>query len=300
MKSEKNTLMLSASGALFFAVLGVVWGIVIDSSMIVFDGLYSLISLFLSILAIFITGYISKNDFEKFPFGKRVLEPITVAFNSIVLTVMCSITFINSAKEILTGGKAVDAELALGYSIISILGCLIVYRTLARNNKKICSDIIKAESNQWLMDTLVSVAVLVGFLICTILDKTSLAYLSKYIDPLMVVITSAIFIRVPITTLIKSFKEILNRNADKDINDEIYTIVKDVEKEYNFEDSITRVSKIGKELRIEIDFVFNEQSKLNKLEEMDKVREYVYRSMSNIQLDKWLNVNFTGDKKWAI
>lgn len=300
MKSEKNTLMLSASGALFFAVLGVVWGIVIDSSMIVFDGLYSLISLFLSILAIFITGYISKNDFEKFPFGKRVLEPITVAFNSIVLTVMCSITFINSAKEILTGGKAVDAELALGYSIISILGCLIVYRVLARNNKKICSDIIKAESNQWLMDTLVSVAVLVGFLICTILDKTYLAYLSTYIDPLMVVITSAIFIRVPITTLIKSFKEILNRNADKDINDEIYTIVKDVEKEYNFEDSITRVSKIGKELRIEIDFVFNEQSKLNKLEEMDNVREYVYRSMSNIQLDKWLNVNFTGDKKWAI
>ncbi|MGM9978638.1 MAG: cation diffusion facilitator family transporter [Clostridium sp.] len=300
MKSEKNTLMLSASGALFFAVLGVVWGIVIDSSMIVFDGLYSLISLFLSILAIFITGYISKNDFEKFPFGKRVLEPITVAFNSIVLTVMCSITFINSAKEILTGGKAVDAELALGYSIISIAGCMIVYRVLARNNKKICSDIIKAESNQWLMDTLVSVAVLVGFLICTILDKTSLAYLSKYIDPLMVVITSAIFIRVPITTLIKSFKEILNRNADKDINDEIYTIVKDVEKEYNFEDSITRVSKIGKELRIEIDFVFNEQSKLNKLEEMDNVREYVYRSMSDIQLDKWLNVNFTGNKKWAI
>ena len=300
MKSEKNTLMLSAFGALFFAILGVVWGIVIDSSMIVFDGLYSLISLFLSILAIFITGYISKNDFEKFPFGKRVLEPLTVAFNSIVLTIMCSITFINSAKEILTGGKAVDAELALGYSIISILGCLIVYRVLARNNKKICSDIIKAESNQWLMDTLVSVAVLVGFLICTILDKTSLAYLSKYIDPLMVVITSAIFIRVPITTLIKSFKEILNRNADKDINDEIYTIVKDVEKEYNFEDSITRVSKIGKELRIEIDFVFNEQSKLNKLEEMDNVREYVYRSMSNIQLDKWLNVNFTGDKKWAI
>lgn len=300
MKSEKNTLMLSASGALFFAVLGVVWGIVIDSSMIVFDGLYSLISLFLSILAIFITGYISKNDFEKFPFGKRVLEPITVAFNSIVLTVMCSITFINSAKEILIGGKAVDAELALGYSIISIAGCMIVYRVLARNNKKICSDIIKAESNQWLMDTLVSVAVLVGFLICTILNKTSLAYLSKYIDPLMVVITSAIFIRVPITTLIKSFKEILNRNADKDINDEIYTIVKDVEKEYNFEDSITRVSKIGKELRIEIDFVFNEQSKLNKLEEMDNVREYVYRSMSDIQLDKWLNVNFTGDKKWAI
>ena len=109
----------------------------------------------------------------------------------------------------------------------------------------------------------------------------------------MVLITSSIFIKVPVTTLIKNFKEILNRNADKDINDEIYTIVKDVEKEYNFEDSITRVSKIGKELRIEIDFVFNEESKLNKLEEMDNVREYVYSNMSDIKLDKWLNINFT-------
>ena len=116
----------------------------------------------------------------------------------------------------------------------------------------------------------------------------------------MVIITSAIFIRVPVTTLIKSFKEILNRNADKDINDEIYTIVKDVEKEYNFEDSITRVSKIGRELRIEIDFVFNEESKFNDLEQMDKVREYVYSSMRDIELKKWLNVNFTGDRKWAI
>lgn len=300
MKSEKNMLTLSAIGALFFAVLGVAWGVIIDSSMIIFDGLYSLISLFLSVLAICITRYINKNDFEKFPFGKWVLEPITVAFNSIVLTVMCVINFVNSAKEILAGGKVVDTDLALGYSIISILGCLIVYKILAKSNKEVASCIVSAEVNQWLMDTLVSVAVLVGFLICTILNKTSLAYLSKYIDPLMVLITSSIFIKVPVTTLIKNFKEILNRNADKDINDEIYTIVKDVEKEYNFEDSITRVSKIGKELRIEIDFVFNEESKLNKLEEMDNVREYVYSNMSDIKLDKWLNINFTGDKKWAV
>ena len=300
MKSEKNMLTLSAIGALFFAVLGVAWGVIIDSSMIIFDGLYSLISLFLSVLAICITRYINKNDFEKFPFGKWILEPITVVFNSIVLTIMCVINFVNSAKAILAGGKIVDTGLALEYSIISILGCLIIYKILAKSNKEVASGIVGAEVNQWLMDTLVSVAVLVGFLICTILNKTPLVYLSKYVDPFMVLITSSIFIKVPVTTLIKNFKEILNRNADKDINDEIYTIVKDVEKEYNFEDSITRVSKIGKELRIEIDFVFNEESKLNKLEEMDNVREYVYSNMSDIKLDKWLNINFTGDKKWAV
>lgn len=46
--------------------------------------------------------------------------------------------------------------------------------------------------------------------------------------------------------------------------------------------------------------MFNEESTLNELEEMDKVRERVYKNMSGIKLDKWMNVNFTGDKKWAL
>ena len=265
-----------------------------------FDGLYSFISLFLSILALWITNYISKNDFEKFPFGKGMLEPITVAFKSIVLIIMCSTTFINAVKEVMAGGNPVDTNMALWYSIISTVGCATVYFVIDRKGKKLSSDILNAESNQWLMDTILSAAVLVGFMVSLILSKTSLSYLTIYVDPFMVIISSVIFIRVPVVTLINSFKEIVNVNADDDINNKIYTIVKDIEEDYNFEDSITRVSKVGRELRIEIDFVFNDESTLNELEEMDKVRERVYKNMSGIKLDKWMNVNFTGDKKWAL
>ena len=60
MKSEKSMLAFSAVGGLFFAVLGTAWGIVVKSDMIMFDGLYSLISLFLSILALYISNYINK------------------------------------------------------------------------------------------------------------------------------------------------------------------------------------------------------------------------------------------------
>ncbi|CUQ43724.1 cation efflux family protein [Clostridium paraputrificum] len=300
MKVEKNMLKFSALGCLFFAALGLGWGIVIKSSMIMFDGLYSFISLFLSILALWITNYISKNDFEKFPFGKGMLEPITVAFKSIVLIIMCSTTFINAVKEVMAGGNHVDTNMALWYSIISTVGCAIVYFVIDRKGKKLSSDLLNAESNQWLMDTILSAAVLVGFMVSFILSKTSLSYLTIYVDPFMVIISSVIFIRVPVVTLINSFKEIVNVNADDDINNKIYTIVKDIEEDYNFEDSITRVSKVGRELRIEIDFVFNEESTLNELEEMDKVRERVYKNMAGIKLDKWMNVNFTGDKKWAL
>ena len=300
MKNEKNMLEFSAAGGLFFAVLGIAWGVIVKSDMIMFDGLYSLISLFLSILSLYISNYIKKADFDKFPFGKGALEPIVVAFQSIVLITMCMITLIDGINEFISGGNSVDTSLALAYSLISTIGCAVSYYILNKNGKKISSEMVNAESNQWLMDTILSTAVLIGFIAAIIIGRTEYAYLTRFIDPFMVIISSLFFIKVPVKTLVRCFGEIINRNADKDINDKIYTIVKDIEEEYNFQDSITRVSKVGRELRIEIDFVFNEKSKLKELEEMDKVREEVYVGIKNIELNKWLNVNFTADKKWAM
>lgn len=300
MKMEKNMLEFSAIGGLFFAVFGLVWGIISKSSMIMFDGLYSLISLFLSIASIFITNYMAKSDYKRFPFGKGVLEPIAVSLKSIVLIIMCSITFFDAIQTIISGGSSVDTNLALGYSIVSTAVCIFIYVIVSKNSKRISSDILKAESSQWLMDTMLCIAVFVGFILCLVLNMTRFGWLTGYVDSAMVIITSFIFIKVPIASLMESFKEITNGNANKEINEEIYTIVKSIEQEYKFEDSITRVSKIGRELRIEIDFVFNEDSSLEDLNEMDYVRETIFKKMDNIKLKKWLNINFTGDKKWAI
>ena len=300
MKREKNMLKFSAVGALFFAVLGLAWGVIIKSNMIMFDGLYSLVSMFSAIFSILITTYIAKSDFDKFPFGKGILEPITVAVKSLVLIAMCVITFINGVRDTLAGGSYVDTSLALGYSIVSSVVCILIFLIMKKKSKSISSDILKAESNQWFMDGILSIAVLVGFIISFILSKTDVAYLTKYVDPGMVIISSLVFIKVPVKSFIESFNEMSNGRADIEINDRIYTIVKSIEKEYNFEDSITRVSKVGRELRIEIDFVFNDSSNFYGLKEMDKVREKVYRKIDNIELNKWLNVNFTGDKKWAV
>ncbi|MGL5378359.1 cation diffusion facilitator family transporter [Clostridium sp.] len=300
MKTASKLLKLSAMGGLFFALLGIGWGLFIDSAMIMFDGLYSLISLFLSMLSLFILNFINKNDKVNFPFGKAALSPIVVAFKSIVLIIMCSISLINAITTILIGGNAVDTGFALSYSIISVVGCSFIYLYMRKKGQKLNSEILKAESTQWLMDTLLSVGVLVGFLVSLAIKNTSLSYLTIYIDPMMVIITSLIFLKVPITALIKSFKEIILVKANDEINNDIYLIVKDIEKEYNFEDSITRVSKIGGLLRIEIDFVFNGQSKLDTLEEMDTVREKIDKETKHIKYEKWLNVSFTGNRKWVI
>ena len=300
MKLENKILKLSVIGALFFALFGIAWGWAIKSDMIIFDGLYSFISVVLSMLSLYINNYMAKRDFEKFPFGKHILEPIVISIKSLIIAIMCSYSLIEAIKTLMNGGNSLEFGLALIYSIVSVLGCGIISFYMKEQEKKINSELIKAECTQWFMDTALSTAVLVGFIIAMVWARTKLKSLNPYIDPFMTIVVSLVCIRIPIKTFIESFKEVICVKANDEINDDIYVLVKGIEEEYNFEESITRVSKVGRELRIEIDFVYNKDSKLKTLDQMDNVREEINDAIKHIDYNKWLNVSFTGNKKWAV
>lgn len=300
MKLENKILKLSAIGALFFALFGIAWGWAIDSDMIIFDGLYSFISVILSMLSLYINNYMAKRDFEKFPFGKHILEPIVISIKSLIIALMCLYSLVGAIKTIASGGNNLEISLVLIYSIVSVIGCGAISFYMKIKEKKLSSELIKAESTQWFMDTALSTAVLVAFLIAMLLENTKLNFLNSYVDPFMTLIVSILCIRIPIRSFIESFKEVICVKADDEINDDIYVLVKEIEEEYNFEESITRVSKVGRELRIEIDFIYNKDSKLKTLDQMDNVREEINDAIKHIDYKKWLNVSFTGNKKWAI
>lgn len=300
MKLENKILKLSVVGALFFALFGIAWGWALNSDMIIFDGLYSFISVMLSMLSLYINNYMAKRDFEKFPFGKHILEPIVISIKSLIIAIMCLYSLVGAIKTIVAGGNNLEFGLAIIYSVVSVIGCGAISLYMKLKSKALSSELIKAEFTQWLMDTSLSTAVLVAFIVAIIISNTKLNFLNPYIDPVMTAVVSLVCIRIPIKGFIESFKEVICVKADDEINDDIYVLVKEIEEEYNFEDSIARVSKIGRELRIEIDFIYNKDSKLKTLDQMDNVREEINNAIKHIDYKKWLNVSFTGNKKWAI
>lgn len=300
METESYLLKISTLGTLFFAVLGIAWGWTVKSEMILFDGMYSLGGVILSLLALMGSIYINKKDYENYPFGKRMIEPLIVIIKSLAIFIMCIYSLTGSIKELIAGGNEVQYGYALIYALISTLGCGIVYFFLKKKGKAINSSLVNVESSQWLMDTLLSLGVLVGFLIANIIKHTEFIWFNKYLDPLMVIVCSSVFIKMPIKSFSDGLKEILEFKADDSITLEIDKLVEGIEREYNFEEAITRVSKTGNDLRIEIDFIYNEESNIKALDEMDSLREKIFNSLSHINYEKWLNVSFTKDKKWAI
>lgn len=300
METESYLLKISTLGTLFFAVLGIAWGWTVKSEMILFDGMYSLGGVILSLLALMGSIYINKKDYEKYPFGKKMIEPLIVIIKSLAIFIMCIYSLTGSIKDLINGGNEVQYGYALIYALVSTLGCGIAYFFLKKKGKAINSSLVNIESSQWLMDTLLSMGVLVGFLIANIIKHTEFIWFNKHLDPLMVIICSSVFIKMPIKSLGDGLKELLEFKADDSITLEIDKLVEGIEREYNFEEAITRVSKTGNDLRIEIDFIYNEESNIKVLDEMDGVREKIFNSLSHINYEKWLNVSFTKDKKWAI
>lgn len=300
METESYLLKISTLGTLFFAVLGIAWGWTVKSEMILFDGMYSLGGVILSLLALMGSIYINKKDYEKYPFGKKMIEPLIVIIKSLAIFIMCIYSLTGSIKDLINGGNEVQYGYALIYALISTLGCGIAYFFLKKKGKAINSSLVNIESSQWLMDTLLSMGVLVGFLIANIIKHTEFIWFNKYLDPLMVIICSSVFIKMPIKSFGDGLKELLEFKADDSITLEIDKLVEGIEREYKFEDTITRVSKTGNDLRIEIDFIYNEESNIKALDEMDSLREKIFNSLSHINYEKWLNVSFTKDKKWAI
>ena len=300
MENEKQLLRFSVYGALLFALIAIIWGVLENSKIILFDGIYSLISVGLSIISLLTASFMAKQDFDRFPYGKEMIQPIIILGKFLVITILCLFAFFSGLSTLLSGGQEVDAGSGLIYSLIATVGCYLVHLFLTRKQKANGSGLVEAESQQWLMDTFLSFAVLGGFVLALGLGYTKWDYLTPYMDPLMVIVVSGYFLKVPITNMGLQIREVLDMKADTKYLDLCEQIVTDIEKEYNFQESFLRVSKSGPKLFIEIDFVVSPEGWQPTLAEQDDIREEILTKMKPISLKKWLNVAFTNDRKWAV
>ncbi|MGF1765192.1 cation diffusion facilitator family transporter [Aliivibrio kagoshimensis] len=294
--SEKNTILLSIYATSIFAVLGVGWGIYASSGMIIFDGIYSLISVGLSSLALVVLKQLeTSQEDDRFPFGKAHFEPLLIIFKSLMLIGMCSYSAINSFGELFSGGREVATGSALLYALFSTLACLVITMIIGKNNQKIGSDLLLAEKNQWMGDTLLSIGVLVGFSVAYLLEGSAYNAVVPYADPAMVVLASTLFIIIPLKSFIAAAKEMVFYQSSHPNLETIEKTAQKIADELHAEYKI-RMVNIGRELSIEVNFLLAERQFL--VSEMDAIRNRIADQATAIDKEHWINVSFTQQKVW--
>ena len=296
---DARTLLLSVWASAGFAVLALAWGLALDSQLILFDGLYSFASVGLSLLAVLALRTAHKGADERYPWGREAWEPLTIVVKAATLGGLCIYALVGGVADILRGGREVEAGWALAYAFVASVGCVVVAWLLRRRSQD-ASGLVKAEAAEWIGDALLSLGVLVGFAVALLLEHTGRSDLARYVDPVMVSVISAAFLRVPARLIAEGFRELLAMTPTTAIVDRIREAVAAVERDYGFAESFLRASKVGGRLDVEIDYVVDDRSSAQNVHQFDEVRAELERRLASLGLATSMSVGFTADRRWAL
>jgi cation diffusion facilitator family transporter len=301
---DQRLILLSIWASAGFAVLSTVWGIALGSSMIVFDGLYSFVSIGLSVLAVLALRFTSRGADERFPWGREVAEPLVVVIKAATLGALCVYAAIGGVIDLVHGGREISALSAVIYAVVATLGGLVVGLLLRRATRPdrpgaSASDLVRAESAEWLGDTLLSAGVLVGFGVALALEAAGRADLAAYVDPGMVVLVSLLFLKVPAKLIIGGMREIMSMSPPAEVLSGLQAVVSEIETRFGFAESFLRASKVGARMDIEIDYVLGEDSTVQTVAECDQVRQELHDRLADLGYGQSTVVSFTTDRRWA-
>jgi len=287
--NEKRVLTFSALLASGFAGAGLVLGLLVGSLVIVFDGVYSLVSLLLTLLSLAVSRFIERPSKRQFPFGKAVLEPVVIAVKGSVILAIVSVSLYSAVTAMFTGGREVDASIATLFGVVNVLGCGYAWWHIANKSKRFSSGLIEAESKQWQMDTLLSVAVTLGFVAAWLVSISPFAQYAVYADPMMMILMSFYFIKVPLDMLLGALRELLMMKPDEAICNAVDKEVSALDKQVSQQLKVAAVTKVGRELRVNLDV--HSKGKQVEVAELDKTRRVLKDKLSKLSLDLNLTMN---------
>jgi len=288
--NEKRVLTLSALISSGFAIGGLVVGLLVGSLVILFDGMYSLVSLLLTILSLIASRYIQKPSDDDFQFGRAAFEPAVIAVKGAVILIVVCCSLYSALTAMFTGGREVDASVATLFGAINVVFCAMAWLYMARLHKRTASGLIDAEVKQWKMDTLLSVAVTAGFITAWGITLSSWSEYSVYADPMMMLIMSFYFLKVPYDMLKSALRELFMMAPSEEICNTVDQGVIAAGEESEQLVELAAVTKVGRELWVDVD-IRAENSDLIAVEDIEITRRTLQKKLSKLPFDLQLSVN---------
>jgi len=195
---------------------------------------------------------------------------------------------------ILDGGTEVTAGWAILYAVVSTVGPLLVVLAVRADAAR--SELVAAESTQWAAGALLGVGMLVGFVGVVVLERTSRAWLAPYVDPTMVIIACAVLVPAPTRMVRPMLTELLEAAPDAGVQAQVHRQLDEVRTAHGLAAPRVRLSKTGRKLYAEIDFVVDPSWSVG---EEDRVRHAIRDRLEPLAYDLWLSVEFSADEHWA-
>ena len=292
---EQGVLRKSIATTAVIALTGVVFGLVSGSQAILFDGLFSLVDGLVVTLSLGVSRLLMSEGSRRFQFGYWHIEPIVVAFNGIVLMLLCVYALLNAIRGLMTGGRELNFDQAIFYSLAMMVVCFGMYFYGRHSNSRIRSQFIRLDMQGWLMSAFVGTGLLLAFGAAILARGTRFEHLIPYADPAILVLITSVLIFLPLGAVIKAIKEIF-QIAPAGLDRRIRSFMENLTKERGFVTYSSYVARIGRARFIEIYIVLPKDYPLDGVGTLDAIRSEIGEYIGEAGPQRWLTIMFTGDE----
>ncbi|RXJ73703.1 cation transporter [Veronia nyctiphanis] len=294
---EKLSLRISLAGTILMAACGLIVGIQVNSQAIMLDGVFSLLSMGMTGLSLYTAHLVSRPEDEQFQFGYTHLEPLITVINGLVILMICGFAFYSGITALFTEGTQVELDVALSYAVFSTFLCFGIFFTERYISKEVQSELVRVDSQEWLVDGILSATILIGFIAVATLDGLGHSQWNNYIDPILVSALSLAAAMLPVSVLRRNLKEVLlitpNNKAKKRVDRTLLNIAE----HHDFKDYSCHFVKVGRRYDLEVNILIDDPDEW-PIERQDQIREVINSSIVRLIGDTWLSVSFTAKSKW--
>ena len=158
--TEQGVLRLSIAGSLLLAAAAVVFGLLANSSLIIFDGIYGLIDVVMTWLSLLVarlialstqTDAVQSRLNQRFTMGFWHLEPIVLGVSGTLMIGAALYALVNAVDALMSGGRQIALGPAIIFAGLSIVAESVLAWFVLRANRRIGSEFIALDAKNWVI-----------------------------------------------------------------------------------------------------------------------------------------------------
>ena len=174
---------------------------------------------------------------------------------------------------------------AAGFVVSVVFGAY-----MKRVGRRAGSQLVLAEADLWIIEGWLSLGVCIAFFMAVALSRSPKAEYSAYVDPIVCIVLSVIFLRKPVEILRERFVDLVDANPYAETKNIVEEAARGCMERYRLKAlQWVRVRRAGRRVFVIVSFLENLDE---SLEERERVRRAVDAEMSRLNPDTDVSVLF--------
>ena len=204
----------------------------------------------------------------------------------------------SSIDALTHGGRPIASGWALIYAVFAASVCLLIAWRQRRIAAKTGSPLVEVDAKGWLIDGVIT-AVCVGFIVVILIERSSLAHLAPYADPVLVILLVLGSAPLPASVIRGNLKQLLMGAPEPALQKKIHANLAAATKHLPIDDTVLRMNKMGRSLYLHIYLIVADSHKNAPITGLDAVREKSVSELSKSIPSLTVDVIFTAQRQYA-